>query len=296
VTTPAAVRGWFQKYVNAPRYKKAQRLSFTAADGVRLHAVRVAGPVGCGVTIVVAHGFANWHRSPKIHEFAYMLAAHANVLVVDLRGHGLSGGTSTLGALEYLDIKAAVEQVPVTDKLVLLGTSMGSAACVLYAGLAALDGGRRADAVVAVSGPAWWGGRDAPKGVGRVLELAGSPFMRTAMRTLMRVRIEGVRGAGRIDPVSVVGAIAPAPLVIVHDRADWYFGVDQAEAMLSAAGPTAQLWWRKGGHATDLFNPELCDALIDAVVTPLQGDGRVVVEVGEAEVHVERDAAVVVNG
>jgi hypothetical protein len=131
------------------------------------------------------------------------------------------------------------------------------------------DGGRPADAVVAVSGPGWWGGRDAPKGVGRVLELARSPLMRRAMRHFMRVRIDGVRPAGRIDPVTIVGEIAPTPVVIVHDRADWYFGLDQAEAMHSAAGPNAQLWWRKGGHATDLFDDELRARIVETVVMPL---------------------------
>ena len=93
--------------------------------------------------------------------------------------------------------------------------------------------------------------------------------MRRAMRHLMRVRIDGVRSAGRIDPVTLVGAIAPTPLFIVHDRADWYFGVDQAEAMHSAAGATAQLWWRDGGHATDLFDDELRERIVSEVVTPL---------------------------
>jgi pimeloyl-ACP methyl ester carboxylesterase len=270
VTTPKAVHDWFTKYVAAPRYKQHETLRFNSADGVRLHAVRLAGPVGCKVTIVLVHGFAHWHRHPKIHEFASRLADSANVLVVDLRGHGFSGGTSTLGALEWLDVKAAVEQVAPDQSLVLMGASMGAAAVVLSAGMAARgDGGRPADAVIAVSGPAWWGGRDAPKGVGRVLELARSPLMRRAMRHLMRVRIDGVRSAGRIDPVTIVGEIAPTPLVIVHDRADWYFGVDQAEAMHSAAGPSAQLWWRQGGHATDLFDDELCARIVREVVAPV---------------------------
>lgn len=269
VTTPKAVRDWFTKYVNAPRYKSHETLRFDTADGVRLHAVRLPGPVGCGVTVVLVHGFANWHRHPKIHQFANTLANDANVLVVDLRGHGFSGGTSTLGELEWLDVKAAVEQVPSDQAVVLLGASMGAAAVVLYAGMAARgDGGRTPDAVIAVSGPAWWGGRDAPKAVGRVLELAASPLMRRVMRHLMRVRIEGVRELGRIDPVTIVGEIRATPLVIIHDRADWYFGVDQAEAMHSAAGPNAQLWWCKGGHATDLFSDDLSRRIVDEVVIP----------------------------
>ena len=80
--------------------------------------MRLAGPAGCGVTVVLAHGFMNWHRHPKIHEFATRLAQHVNVLVPDMRGHGYSKGTSTLGALEYLDVAAAVAQVPASDAVV----------------------------------------------------------------------------------------------------------------------------------------------------------------------------------
>ncbi len=303
LTSPQAVRSWFQKYVNAPKYKTRESLRFITADGVKLHAVRLAGPAECGATVVLSHGFANWHRHPKIHEFATQLADHVNVIVLDMRGHGFSEGTSTLGALEYLDVAAAVQQVPDTDALILIGTSMGSAASVIYAGRAAHgDGGRPADAVVAISGPAWWGGRDAARGVGRVLELAASPFMRTSMKYLMRVRIGGMRQDGRIDPVTVVGEIAPAPVVIIHDKADWYFGVDQAEAMKSAAGPTAQLWWRQGGHATDLFNRELCDQILRDVIASTvahrasKGDGRAVVEVTYPEMRFEGDPSVVVDG
>lgn len=304
LTNPQAVRSWFQKYVNAPKYKTRESMRFTTADGVKLHAVRLAGPADCGATVVLSHGFANWHRHPKIHEFATQLADHVNVIVLDMRGHGFSEGTSTLGALEYLDVAAAVQQVPATDALILIGTSMGSAASVIYAGRAAHgDGGRPADAVVAISGPAWWGGRDAARGVGRVLELAASPLMRTSMKYLMRVRIGGMRQDGRIDPVTVVGEIAPAPLVIIHDKADWYFGVDQAEAMKSAAGPTAQLWWRQGGHATDLFNDELCDQIVRDVIAPTvdarrasKSDGRAVVEVAYPEMRFEGDPSVVVDG
>ncbi|MBA2609975.1 MAG: alpha/beta fold hydrolase [Actinobacteria bacterium] len=307
MSSPQAVKSWFQKYVNAPRYKSRESMRFTTADGVKLHAVRLAGPGDCGATVVLAHGFANWHRHPKIHEFANQLAEHVNVIVLDMRGHGFSEGTSTLGALEYLDVAAAAQQVPSSDALILIGTSMGSAASVIYAGRAAHgDGGRRADAVVAISGPAWWGGRDAARGVGRVLELAASPFMRASMKYLMRVRIQGMRQDGRVDPVTVVGEIAPAPVVIIHDKADWYFGVDQVEAMKSAAGPTGQLWWRDGGHATDLFSAELCEQIVNEIINPvirsrrtpgkLQNYSGGVVEVANAEVRVEGDPPVVVDG
>ncbi|MDP1795375.1 MAG: alpha/beta fold hydrolase [Acidimicrobiales bacterium] len=261
-----AVRAWFSRYINAPRYgKHAENLRLRTSDGVALHAVRLAGPDGCAATVVFVHGFANWHRQPQIHRFVTMLAAYANVVVVDLRGHGLSEGVSTFGAHEWLDVAAAVNTVPPTDTLVLLGTSMGAGASVIYAGRAGPETGlRRADAVVAISGPAWWG---------RVLDLNDSLLTRVVLR-FMRVRVGPPLREARIDPVSVVANIAPAPLLVVHDKADWYFGPEHPTAMVREAGANAQLWWRVGGHATDLLTDELLDDLMRELIAQsvLRGD------------------------
>ncbi len=247
------MRSWYSRYVNPPRYKAATQLQLQTDDGVRLHAVRLDGPAGCGVTTVVVHGFANWHRHPPLQRFVTLLAAHTNVIVVDLRGHGLSGGFSTSGALEWLDVAAAVREVDDGDTLWLLGTSMGAGASVIYAGLAGRDNAmRRADAVVAISGPASWG---------NVLRFNRSLLTRAVLR-LMRVRLGPPRDDARIDPVSVVANIAPALLIVVHDRADWYFGPEHPEALAQAAGGTAELWWRVGGHATDLLTPQLLEELL----------------------------------
>lgn len=252
----AALRAWFTRYVNAPRYgKAATNLELHTDDGVQLHAVRLAGPAPSRTTVVVAHGFANWHRHPPLHRFVTRLAAHTTVIVVDLRGHGLSRGVSSVGACEWMDVAAAVREVDEHDSLVLLGTSMGAGAAVTYAGLAARDGAMRpADAVVAISGPARWG---------RVLDLNDSLLTRVVLR-LMRVRIGRRQSLPRIDPVTVAEHIAPAPVLLVHDKADWYFGPGHPEALAHTIGRSAQIWWRTGGHATDLLTDELLEELVDA--------------------------------
>lgn len=249
-----ALAAWYSRYLNPPRYRDAQRLRLTTEDGVVLHAVRLAGPPDCGATVVVVHGFANWHRHPPLHRFVNRLKAHTHVIVVDLRGHGASRGVSTLGACEWLDVAAAVREVDDSDALILLGMSMGAGASVVYAGRAARDTTmRRADAVVAISGPARWG---------RVLELNHSFTTRAVLR-LMRVRIGRGSRQARVDPIELVGAIAPAPVIVVHDRADWYFGPEHPESMVRAAGSNARLWWRTGGHASDLLTETLLDDLLE---------------------------------
>jgi pimeloyl-ACP methyl ester carboxylesterase len=266
-TPVGALRAWWRNYVAAPDYPQARHHDLYSADDVALHAVALSGPADCGVTVVVVPGFGHWSRHAKIVEFAHALAEHANVIVVELRGHGRSQGESRLGAVEYRDVAAAVALVPAGDACVLIGISMGAAASVVYAGTAG-DGQRRPDALVCISGPAWWTWESPKSGVEKLLQAANSGLMRWGMRWFMRVRVAPVTDVGWRDPVDLIGALAPMPIVLVHDRADWYFGVDQVEAMQQRGGDTVEVWWRTGGHATDLLTPALFDDLVHRVVMP----------------------------
>src|SRR3954452_20411600 len=105
MTTPTRlVTGYLRKYPFAPRYPSAHRLRLTTADGVRLAAAHLPGPSGAPATLVLLHGFVHSSRTPAIHAFARQLARHLNVVLPDLRGHGGSGGRSTLGTDEVHDV------------------------------------------------------------------------------------------------------------------------------------------------------------------------------------------------
>src|SRR4051812_21748653 len=103
------VTRYVRTYHLAPRYAEGKPLSLRAADGVRLAAVQLDGPPDASVNIVLAHGFSNWSRSPRIHAFATHLSNRAHVVVPDLRGHGRSEGVTTFGEKEPLDVEAAAD-------------------------------------------------------------------------------------------------------------------------------------------------------------------------------------------
>lgn len=258
------VAKWVRHYVAAPRHRAATHHHVHAADGTRVHVVTVPGPPDCGVTVLISPGFGHWHRHPKIVELVNAMAKHAHVVLVELRGHGLSQGQSSLGTYEYQDVAAAAELVPDGDRLVLIGISMGAAAAVVHAGTAT----RKPDAIVSISGPGWWDRGNPAKGVASTLEWAGSRLMRLGMRAFMRVNVAPPNSEGWTDPIDVAANLG-GPLTIVHDRADRYFRPEQAEGLAAAAGPTTEIWWRSGGHATDLFNDELYDDLVRSVIAPL---------------------------
>src|SRR5690606_37255052 len=84
---------------------------------------------------------------------ATRLADRGAVVTFDFRGHGTSGGLSTVGDQEVHDLAAAVEWARELGHrhVATLGFSMGAAVAVRHA---ALYGG--VGAVAAVSGPSRW--------------------------------------------------------------------------------------------------------------------------------------------
>ncbi|MGH9150666.1 MAG: alpha/beta hydrolase, partial [Acidimicrobiales bacterium] len=249
-----AVASWARRYPLAPRWPAAQRINLTTDDGVRLGGAYLPGPVGAGATVVLVHGFANSSRTPGIHAFAHVLASHAAVIVVELRGHGRSGGTSTLGWKEPLDVAAAVAAAPAGRPVVTVGVSLGGAVALLHA---STHGG--VAGVVAVSAPAWWGD----------LGTTGANRINWALRTRAgRMVLSGLLGTRVALDCSHTPSAADAPpvsepfVIVAHDPDDWYFGPEHAEAIHQWAKGPSELWWYPGaGHGTDLLTTAFASRL-----------------------------------
>ena len=254
-----ALENYVRKYLLVPGYRPEQALSLVTADGVRLAGARLDGPADAVVTFVLVHGFSHSSRTPAVHAFAHLLARSANVVVPELRGHGRSGGCSTMGTDEPLDVDAAVrfaaERWPGVP-VVTIGISLGGAAVFLHAGTYGGVAG-----VVGVSAPAWWGAWDTPatKRVERYIHTrAGRTFVAVCMRTRISSACAGVP-----DASGVVASIAPALTLVVHDPEDHYFGRNHAETVYRWAQEPKALWWEhRTGHGTDLLTPELADRLV----------------------------------
>lgn len=255
------VSEWARKYVFAPRYARDERLWLTTEDGVRLRAHRLTPAGKAHGSVVLVHGFAGWSRGPAMFEFAAELVKLGlEVIVPDLRGHGSSGGRSTLGVEEERDVAAALETVRSAGPTITVGASLGAAACLLHAGH---RGG--VDAVVAISAPAWWRGEGHRSASERVGLLSNSRRGRAVMAAFVRTRVATRRDLPQAT-LDVVASIAPAATVIVHDPDDHYFDGSHAEALYAAAGEPKQLWWYQGkGHGVDLFTPELAGRIAHLV-------------------------------
>lgn len=234
-------------------------LSVNTSDRVLLRGVHLAQQPPRDVAVVVSHGFTHGVARTPTRRLLAALAAHVDVVAVNFRGHGDSGGRCTVGDAERRDTDAAVGWARRAgyERTASLGFSMGAAVALRHAGL---DPVHPPDAVVAVSGPArWWVRETSP--MRRVHWLIEQPHGRAVGRFL-GVRLAGPWDGVPASPVEVVGRIAPTPLLLVHGDADPYFPTEHARALQRASRGHAELWVEPGmGHGESATSPELAGRL-----------------------------------
>ncbi|NLU68020.1 alpha/beta hydrolase [Streptomyces sp. HNM0574] len=256
-----------------------------------MHTRRLPGP-GSGATapgaIVVAHGFTGSVDRPALRRTVAHLARHTDVVSFSFRGHGRSGGHSTVGDREVLDLAAAVRWARSLGhaRVATVGFSMGGSVVLRHGALyrapaesaesahpgdrACPDGARKhegrtatpgapgspagvgdwADAVVAVSAPArWYYKGTAP--MRRLHWVVQRPLGRLVSRYGLRTRIHPADwDPVPLSPVAAAPLIAPVPLLLVHGDRDPYFPLDHPRSLAAATGDHAELWLEPDfGHA-----------------------------------------------
>ncbi|WP_245592481.1 alpha/beta hydrolase [Actinomadura rifamycini] len=228
-------------------------LTLYTADRVRIDAGHFRGPDG--LCFVLAHGFTCSWRQPALRRIAGVLNRFGGVVGLDFRGHGASGGRSTVGDREVFDLEAAVGAARRRGygRIVVTGFSMGGAIAVRHA---ALHGG--VDAVVSVSAPARWYYRGTVP-MRRVHWAVERRSGRLAVRLARGTRI-APRGWDPVPeaPHELAGRIAPVPLLVVHGDADAFFPLEHAHQLYGAAREPRELWVEPSfGHAEVAATPDL---------------------------------------
>jgi pimeloyl-ACP methyl ester carboxylesterase len=242
------------------------------ADGVELAGLCCRAPSGAGsdaASFVVAHGFTHDTSAPSTRRVISRLASYGPVVALDFRGHGRSGGRSSVGRDETADLDAAVGLVrPLTaGPVVVVGFSMGGAVALRHAAV----GARPPDAVVSVSAPSRWYIRHTGpmRRVHWMLEHPVGP----AVGRALGVRLGEPWATVPPTPLELMHLIAPRPLLLVHGDADPYFPTAEALSLHRAAGAHGELWIEPGmGHAETATSPALVDRIAtwvrDQDITP----------------------------
>lgn len=215
-------------------------ITFRTADGVDIRGwffPAAPDPATAPGTIILGHGFSA-SRHTDLHLPAFLVPAGFNVLMLDFRAHGESGGSQTsAGYLEHHDILAAVAylQGRGLQRIGVQGYSLGAAVAIVSAALGpALRG------VVADSGFAR-------------LSTPLAQILRSWGRSPWQAQLAGRLGAWFVArdlgfqadeaaPVHLIGRISPRPVFLIHGEADQLIPVSEAHALYAAAGEPKQLW------------------------------------------------------
>ncbi|HEU0171875.1 MAG TPA: hypothetical protein VFR26_10505, partial [Acidimicrobiales bacterium] len=184
--------------------------------------------------------------------------------------HGESGGATTLGRHEGLDVDAAVAAARLEcDRVVVVGSSMGGVATIEH--LAGPDGpepvgaptrplAARADGAVIVATPARW---QVPRSTRGILAMAMTQTRagRAVTARRMGTRVAVRPGRGR-EPVVRVGMIT-RPVAVLHGLADRFVGPGAARTLYDALTAPRLLDLVPGmGHG---FCPAAAEPIDDAV-------------------------------
>ena len=239
-------------------------------DGVPIDAVHLPAegppepdPLAPGrpdLALVIAHGFTMTWQRPMVWNLVRRFNRHAGVITFDFRGHGRSGGLSTLGDKEIDDLDVAVRYARELgyQRVVTVGFSMGGSVVLRHA---ALRGG--VDAVISVSGPGRWyyRGTMAMRRVHLAAERRlGRAFTKYVLKT--RISADGWPNPDPMPPAEAAARISPTPVLIVHGDQDIYFPPDHGQQLYDAAREPKELWLIPGfGHAERHTDDALVDRL-----------------------------------
>ena len=212
-------------------------VGFQTDDGLTIDGWYLAHPDACDA-LVFCHGYAmNRH---ELLDVARGLQARGHaVLLFDFRAHGTSEGLrSTIGLRETREIAAAVDFLQARPELAgrpigVAGISMGAAAALLATARDPRIGAVAADSSFATLEEI------AAQSVRAFCRLLSFPFTPLILRFGEYLTAERIRAH---RPIDALAAIAPRPILLIHDETDRFIPVAHSRALFAAASEPKECW------------------------------------------------------
>ncbi len=244
-----------------------ERVEFAASDGTRIvgwwmPAVSLEGDRSRDV-VLVCHGLGS-NKSNHLSLAIPALRAGYNVLAIDLRAHGESGGQlSTFGDNERLDALAAVQWLTTThpqrsNRILGVGASMGAAA-LLAAAADDSDLGQRIDGVVA------YGTYD---NLRELADTVTADYFPPPLGWLLRHIGLPIASAhtGRdllaFSPGDAAKKLWPRPLLVIHGSDDEIIRFEHGQKLYQRALQPKQHLWIGGGSHNGIVDDESASYMV----------------------------------
>ncbi|MEW6094958.1 MAG: alpha/beta fold hydrolase [bacterium] len=195
--------------------------------------------------IIVCHGIKQYKDSPIFTKIAREFEDDYDVINMDLRGHGKSGGRCTLTALEVHDLKAIVDYARKRHKKVgVIGFSLGAATSILEAATY-----KNIDSLILIS---------TFTKVSKVnLRFWKKPALHSIKDHLndpnLKVKIGNVF-LSKQEPIDVIDKISPTPVLFLHGTEDWVIDTSHSQELYEKAkNPKKLIIFENVAHAERLY-------------------------------------------
>ncbi len=224
----------------------SQKLSLKTRDGVRLDGLWYQG--GYSKLVVVAHGFFQNKDTKITRQIAETFFNEFDVLVLDFRGHGTSGGRFTLTARESEDLMTYLESVKNRyEKIGVIGFSLGGAIAIQAASRTKLI-----RSIISIAAPATFGSIDyhfwrkeafdnlidnfSSNGIGKGVRL-GNPFLK------------------KLKPLECISNLNNTPIFFIHGTHDWLIRPRHSQKLYEyAPNPKRIRIVENGLHAEKMYD------------------------------------------
>jgi fermentation-respiration switch protein FrsA (DUF1100 family) len=236
-----------------------ETVTIRAADGVELFTWFLPARAEPEATVLFLHGNAE-NISTHFFNVAWMPAEGFNVLALEYRGYGKSGGVPSLAGVQ-LDIDAALKTLlarPDVDRrrIVLFGQSLGGALAIHYAA----RNKERAALRAVIADSAFADYRAIVKE-----KLAGF-FLTWPFQWLPALTVDN-----DYSPLASVRAVSPLPLVLIHGERDAVVPAHHSKRLYDAAAEPKELWLLpEAGHIESVRDPALRRRLSEFVRRAVQ--------------------------
>ena len=178
--------------------------------------------------IIICHGIMQSKDSQIFTKMAMEFEENYDVINMDLRGHGRSGGGCTLTSMEVQDLKAVVDYARQRQKKVgVIGFSLGAATAILesaeYKNIDSLILVSPFTKISKVDFKFWK--RDATQ---------TTPTKEFIIDTNRRIKIGNIF-LFKTAPIAVVDKISPAPVLFLHGKEDWVIDCSHSQELYEKA-------------------------------------------------------------
>ena len=219
-------------------------LTVKTSDGVDISLTHYASG-DRQAAVIVCPGFFKSKDTPTFRRLCEALAPSYDVVAMDFRGHGRSGGWYTFSALEQADLEAVLAWARTRyARLAVMGFSLGAAIAVTTVSRCR----DQVSSVIAVSAPCafreiefkWW----TPEAIrGGIQGLEPGAGCRPRSLWMPKPR-----------PIDHIARLSPIPVCFIHGTRDMIVDVHHSRRLHAAAGEPKRLDVIEGGsHAESLF-------------------------------------------